>query len=71
MTFEEMCKARDPLYAATRPNASYRTLQTLDNLARSVKDAERQKWYRTRRDQLIREIKRRAKIAMAFPYPRP
>lgn len=71
MTFEEMCKARDPLYAATEPRFSYQTLQNLDKLARSVKNTRRQKWYRLRRDQLIREMKRHAEMILSLPYPRP
>lgn len=56
MTFEEMTAQRDPLYAATRPGAAFRTLYALDGLAAMADtDAWRNLW-QERRDMMARDI---------------
>jgi hypothetical protein len=55
-TFEEMCKARDPLYAAMQPIGDFLALKALDKFACSGVTPQWRRWYQLRRDQLTREI---------------
>ena len=55
-TFEEMCKARDPLYAAMQPMGDFKTLKILDRCANMNLAPRDKRRYRLRRDQLTREI---------------
>ena len=60
-TFEEMCKARDPLYAATLPQDDFVTLKTLDRCIYITSSKQRRRWYTLRRNRLTREIQDRVK----------
>jgi hypothetical protein len=56
MTFEEMRKARDPLYAALQPNEEFALLKDFDRFALVGVTPQWRRFYQLRRDQLTREI---------------
>lgn len=60
MTFEEMAAVRDPLYQATRPVESFRTLKAFDMLAAIADDTSWRNRWQARRDDLARLIQQHA-----------
>lgn len=74
MTFEEMCKARDPLYAATRSRTPFLQALTADREAgrisglsgvATIKERERDVWL------LKLAVRALRNQGEPYPYPRP